>query len=116
MARLSTCGSQLGPLPPDCTYTVVIENKRDAQPPIDRPQPWIPVQPDLQAEQPSDQHSIIRSKNSAEQTGRRPKGGSASSATRMKTLPIRAVKAGEMIFEVWVEEGRNKLDLLEETG
>ncbi|KAL9096940.1 MAG: hypothetical protein Q9165_000904 [Trypethelium subeluteriae] len=112
MARLSTCGSRLGPLPPDCTYTVVIENKRDAPPPIDHPQPWMPVEPNLHTGRSKDKQNFAglgeENRRGDDWTSDR----LASELGRARTLPIRAVKAGEMIFEVWAEEGKSKNALL----
>jgi hypothetical protein len=34
IARLANCGGKLGPLPADCTYTLVMELKDEALPPI----------------------------------------------------------------------------------
>ena len=114
MARLSTCGSQLGPLPPDCTYTVVIENKRNAQPPISRPQPWIPVDPKFQVDQ--DDQEAIKSDSDVKEGNSRSKSTQSSNLDDTKTLPIRAVKDGEMIVEVWVEEGKHKRASLTRTS
>lgn len=78
MSKLGSCGSALQRLPPGCTFTIVIELKGDCEPPIGHPQPWMPVQP---REPGADGHNVSN-----------------------KTMPIRAVAAGEMIFESWIEE------------
>ena len=115
MARLTTCGSQLAALPPDCTYTVVIETKHNAQPPIDQPQPWIPVQPNLQADKSEDDQKATKSSKHANKGEDQSKITEASDLAHGKTLPIRAVKAGEMIFEVWAEESEGKRAALTNT-
>jgi len=99
MARLCVCGTTLKPIPPGCTFTVTIEVKDAAEPPIRHPQLWIPVQPSLQrqVENPG-------ADESTEKLGE-DLGG-------VKTTPIRAVDAGEMAFEMWVEEGKGKIDAL----
>jgi mitotic spindle assembly checkpoint protein MAD2B len=79
MSRLSNCGSTLEPLPTGCTYTLAIELRDEASRPIGHPQPWIPAQPDL------DQG--ITSNDQAQHT----------------TTPIRSVRAGEMVFETWID-------------
>ncbi|KAF2483018.1 DNA-binding protein [Neohortaea acidophila] len=79
MSKLSNCGSLLKPLPIGCTFTVAIELKADGEAPIAHPQAWIPVQP---------------ANNSQE----------ARDATGKFTTPIRAVTAGDMVFETWIEE------------
>ncbi|KAF2238925.1 DNA-binding protein [Viridothelium virens] len=112
MARLSTCGSRLSPLPPDCTYTVVIENKRDVPPPIDHPQPWIPVEPRLQSERSKGKRNFAGLDEDDTQGEDWTSDRLASEPGRARTLPIRAVKAGEMIFEVWAEEGKSKNAIL----
>lgn len=82
MSKLSNCSSSLGPLPKGCTFTIAIELKGEGNAPLSHPQPWMPVQ-----------------------TGRN--GPSARQAHM--TTPVRAVSAGEMIFETWIEEfgGKN---------
>ncbi|KAI9713081.1 MAG: hypothetical protein M1820_001066 [Bogoriella megaspora] len=112
MAKLITCSSSLSPLPPNCTYTLVLETKQDAQPPIDHPQLWMPVEPGLQAEKSPDGNNEDSENNGGriDSTGK----GPVSNVSDLKTVPIRAVKAGEVTFEVWVEEGRNKRDAVQE--
>lgn len=78
MSKLSGCGATLKALPERCTYTMAIELKDDAEPPMGHPQPWIPVQPNIQSEDRD------LSKNS--------------------TMPVRAVAAGDMVFEMWIEQ------------
>jgi mitotic spindle assembly checkpoint protein MAD2B len=86
MSRLSSCGSTLKPLPESCTFTIAIELRDNTSPPIGHPQPWIPAQPDLRNTNPD-----AAKKNS-------------------RTMPIRAVSAGDMVFETWIEEAKAKLD------
>lgn len=81
MSKLANCGSVLQPVPSGCTFTIVIEIKGDGEAPIGHPQPWMPVQPGTQ-------------------------GGSNASADT-KTTPVRAVAAGDMIFETWIEEAKD---------
>lgn len=78
MSKLSGCGATLKALPKGCIYTMAIELKEDGEPPIGHPQPWMPVQPKVQIAEPS------QSKNT--------------------TVPVRAVAAGEMVFEAWIEQ------------
>jgi mitotic spindle assembly checkpoint protein MAD2B len=77
MGRLSNCGSTLEPLPTGCTFTLAIELRGEASRPVGHPQPWMPTEPnvDQDTEQP-----------------------------RHVTTPIRAVKAGEMVFETWIDQ------------
>lgn len=85
MSRLSTCNSRLAPLPDNCTFTLAIELRDSTAPPIGHPQPWIPTQPDLRNPNP--------------ETAKR----------HARTTPLRAVAAGDMIFETWIEEAQAKL-------
>lgn len=78
MSKLCGCGSTLKPLPDGCTYTIAIELKEDGEPPLGHPQPWIP----------------------AETTARDGQSNQATSTT----VPVRAVAAGSMIFETWIEQ------------
>ena len=76
MGKLATYGSNLRPLPEGCTFTVAIELKKDGQPPIGHPQPWMPVQPM----------------------------GQGHANDHKSAVPLRAVAAGDMVFETWIEE------------
>lgn len=82
MSKLSNCSSTLAPLPKGCTFTIAIELKGEGNAPLSHPQPWMPVQP-----------------------GRNGPGARQAHLT----TPVRAVSAGEMIFETWIEEygGKN---------
>ncbi|CAK4031416.1 related to MUS-26 MUS-26, involved in DNA repair [Lecanosticta acicola] len=79
MSRLSNCSADMSPLPKGCTFTVAIELKGEGQAPVEHPQAWVPTegQADPQA---------------------RTKG------QELQTTPVRAVAAGEMMFECWIEE------------
>ena len=90
MARLTICDTMLKPIPEGCTFTVAIELKDQADPPIGHPQPWIPVQPSLQRDVPKSQEDSVKS------------GSDLGGATM---TPVRSVDAGEMAFEMWIEEG-----------
>ncbi|GAB7352425.1 hypothetical protein MBLNU459_g2844t1 [Dothideomycetes sp. NU459] len=100
MSRLSNCGSQLKSLPARCTFTVAIELRNDKEPPIGHPQPWIPVQPQLHTDHSSTGGAIVA-------------GGSSAAP---QTTPVRAVAAGDMVFEMWIEEGQAKADALSSSG
>ncbi|KAF2401278.1 DNA-binding protein [Trichodelitschia bisporula] len=95
MSKLSVCGSSLKPLPEGCSFTVAIELKDEADAPIGHPQPWIPTQPSLQRE--------ICQRDTVDTQVRRGKdlGG-------VRTTPLRAVDAGDVVFEMWIEEGQAK--------
>jgi mitotic spindle assembly checkpoint protein MAD2B len=98
--KLAFCKRDLEPLPDDCSFNIAIELKDEAEPPIGNPQPWVPVQPSLQHEAPL--HGLP------------PKTGEDIGG--LQTTPLRTVEAGEMWFEMWIEEGRAKIADLEALG
>ena len=57
---------------------------------LQHPQPWVPSKPSLQT----------RDKGDCKRIG--------SDLGGVKTIPIRAVEAGEFILESWIEEGKAK--------
>jgi len=89
--KLAYCGSKLAELPDNCSYTVAVELKDNAKPPLGHPQPWEPSVPSLQTGEKGDSETIGRDLGGA------------------KSLPVRAVEAGEFIFESWIEEGWAKV-------
>ncbi|KAI1409200.1 DNA-binding protein [Hypoxylon sp. FL1857] len=87
--KLAYAGEKMAPLPDGCTFTVAVELRDEGEAPIGHPQPWIPTQSNLQTksrEKPSPGQDV---------------GGA-------KTTPLRAVEAGPLFFECWVEEGKAK--------
>ncbi|KAF2145558.1 uncharacterized protein K452DRAFT_349074 [Aplosporella prunicola CBS 121167] len=105
LAKLAACESKLKPLPPGCTFTIAVELRETADPPVGHPQPWIPVEPNLQATK-----SGGRAAASSDNNGRR----RGEDLGGVKTMPVRAVDAGEMVFEMWIEEGKAKMEIDEE--
>ncbi|KAI0486129.1 HORMA domain-containing protein [Xylaria cf. heliscus] len=89
--RLAYTGEKMAPLPKDCTFTIAVELRDEAEAPIGHPQPWVPTQPNLQTASKS------------QQTPGEDVGGA-------KTTPLRAVEAGPLFFECWVEEGKAKFE------
>ena len=85
MSKLANCGALLKPTPKGCAFTVAIELKSEGEAPIGHPQPWMPVQPNIRT-------------------------GDSSDNTRNTTRPLRAIAAGEMIFETWIEEAKQDHD------
>ena len=101
LSRLSSL--KLEPLPPGCTFTVVVElrDDEDVEPPISRDQSWIAAEPALQKP----------TKDITDKAAKRGIGASAKSTRGqdrggIKTTPVRKVEAGAFVLEVWVEEGR----------
>lgn len=95
MARMAGLDGRLKPLPSGCSFTIAVEVREDAEPPIGRAQAWIPVEPGLQKRRGGEGRDGEK--------GGRDLGG-------IRTVPVRAVEAGAMVFEMWVEEGRAKLE------
>lgn len=110
MSKLAVCGQTLKPVPENCTYTICVELKDEVDPPIGHPQPWIPSQPRAQS-------TIVTRGNEAF-------GGDLKTELRrgedvggVNTVPLRAVDAGDnFVFEMWIEEGKAKMDLQNGTG
>lgn len=88
--RIAYGGEKMDALPEGCTFAVAVELREEAAAPIGHPQPWIPSQPGLQ---PGSQHRPERGRDV----------GGAS------TTPLRAVEAGPLFFECWVEEGKKTI-------
>ncbi|KHN93779.1 REV7-like protein [Metarhizium album ARSEF 1941] len=87
LSRIAHVGQSRPRLPDGCTFTIGIELRDQALPPIQHPQLWIPAQPHLQTASES-----------------RPELGRALGGTA--TAPIRSVRAGPLFFECWVEQGK----------
>lgn len=98
MQKVSTCGSSLKPVPSGSTFTMAVELKDSADPPIGHPQPWVPAQPSLQ-------RHVTNVDGSREETRRGAELGG------VLTTPIRTVGVDEVTFEMWIEEGRAKFDV-----
>lgn len=118
--RLAYAGEKMAALPEGCTFTIAVELREQGEAPIGvsrfsmslcrppwelrqvtnevrflflskHPQPWIPTQPNLQTP------SKTRETSGADVGGAR-------------TTPIRAVEAGPLFFECWIEEGKDKFE------
>ncbi|KAI1779664.1 DNA-binding protein [Hypoxylon cercidicola] len=90
--KLAYAGEKIAPLPEGCTFTIAVELRDEGEAPIGHPQPWIPTQSNLQT------------KSKEKQVPGQDVGGA-------KTTPLRAVEAGPLFFECWVEEGKAKEQL-----
>ncbi|KAF4632111.1 hypothetical protein G7Y89_g6018 [Cudoniella acicularis] len=90
--KLDYTGSKLGPLPENSTYTVAVELRDEALPPIGHPQPWVPSEPSLQTGEKGTNKNI------------------GSDLGGVKSTPVRLIEAGDFIMETWVEEGKAKFE------
>ncbi|KFY35657.1 hypothetical protein V494_05716 [Pseudogymnoascus sp. VKM F-4513 (FW-928)] len=86
--RLAYTAEKMPPLPEGCTYTVIVELRDDATPPIGHPQPWVPSPPALQ-------------KTVDKETDTTTEG---SSLRGPRATPIRSVDSGAFVLETWVEQ------------
>ena len=101
---------QGGPDAPECSFTVTMEVKDDADRPVGRlgneERKWIAAEPDVfeDEEDPFDDQQEIAD------------GSSRRKPARGKTVPIRRLEAGELRMEMWIEESQAKLDLASKLG
>ncbi|KAF2667313.1 DNA-binding protein [Microthyrium microscopicum] len=101
MQKLQFMQRDLEPLPEHVSWTIAIEVKDEAEAPgpiENKETPWIPVEPSLQKESAYGEVPAYVGEDI---------GG-------VKTTPLRHVEAGEMAFEMWVEEGAAKIDAFEQ--
>ncbi|KAK4152352.1 DNA-binding protein [Chaetomidium leptoderma] len=86
-----------GGLGGECTFTVAVELDEGGRAPIGHPQAWIPSEPNFQP------------KGKGREVAGADIGG-------VRTRPIRAVEAGPLFFECWVEESKAKEVLMRMAG
>lgn len=130
LAQMNNLSKRLTPLPRNCTFSLAIEMADDADPPVGHPQEqdWIAAEPSLQrtaGDKPGVERGggrLFSSANGMEgalEGGWNDDSSGAASTQRgkdligSKTLPVRKVDAGEMVFEMWVEEGKAKKEAVE---
>jgi mitotic spindle assembly checkpoint protein MAD2B len=122
LARLTATPNTLQPLPTpeECTFNIALElrdtvekhsidrstsaistSHETAQPPIRHPQPWIPVEPDLQRVWTGSPGMEEFEASEGEKLG------------GARTVPVRSVAVGDCAFEMWIEEGRGKNEAVE---
>ncbi|KAL2138458.1 hypothetical protein VTI28DRAFT_6763 [Corynascus sepedonium] len=90
LRRMASVAEGMPPLPVEgCTFTVAVELAEAGRAPIGHPQAWIPSEPNLQP------------KGRGRETAGEDIGG-------VRARPIRAVEAGPLFFECWVEESKAK--------
>lgn len=99
-SRLSAAAGRLKPIPrgTECSLSVVLEVKDNAEAPASsalQDRVWMAAEPEADS--------------SAESDTRGPQRGNG------KTTPVRRVDAGEIRMEIWAEETRGKLNLVEQT-
>lgn len=132
LSRLSSISARLTPLPGGaerCTYTLAVELREEAEPPIGHPQVWVPCERGAQrgvvfegGDEGKGEGEGGGDAGDAGVGGMRWKGKVAreKEGGRMlqrgkelggvRTTPVRTIDQGEMVFEMWIEEGRAKFD------
>ncbi|KAL9089705.1 MAG: hypothetical protein Q9159_002352 [Coniocarpon cinnabarinum] len=103
LASISVGRRRLRPIPEGCPFTVAIELKDEADPPIGHPQPWVPVQPNLQR-----MKGGHRSGENVDDQVEAQETNLGKDLGGQRTVPMRAVEAEGLGFELWVEEGAAK--------
>jgi mitotic spindle assembly checkpoint protein MAD2B len=118
LSRISTSAAKLAPLPegtgaPECSFTLTIEVKDDADRPVGRlekeERKWIAAEPEL-----FDNSTNLNTNTSTEEGSSRQlkqkneESAEPSSKSNSKTHAIRRLEAGELRMEVWVEESAAK--------
>jgi mitotic spindle assembly checkpoint protein MAD2B len=98
LTELAFLPRRLTPLPAGCTFNLAVELRDNAGPPLEHPQPWVPVTPSLQRDGPGVDDKA---------------GSGGADLGGVLTTPVRAVESGEMAFEMWVEETRGKMERIE---
>lgn len=88
--KLAHTAEKMPKLPEECTYTLAVELRDEAESPIGHPQPWIPSEPSLQSTKDKD-------------TGKTKRGPAVGGA---KAIPVRVVESGAFVLETWVEEAK----------
>ncbi|KFY86032.1 hypothetical protein V500_07922 [Pseudogymnoascus sp. VKM F-4518 (FW-2643)] len=86
--RLAYTAEKMPQLPEGCTYTIIVELRDDATPPIGHPQPWVPSPPALQ--------KTVDKETDTTTEGPALRGPRAT--------PIRSVDSGAFVLETWVEQ------------
>lgn len=97
LLTLNSRCTQLPKLPEKCSFNICMELKDDPEidPPLGHPQPWVPVQGNLQKAGRN-----FRDAERVEEQRRR--------AHDMTVTPVRAVEAGVLKFETWIERPKEK--------
>ncbi|KAF2813458.1 DNA-binding protein [Mytilinidion resinicola] len=117
LTLLHTRCAQLAPLPRDCSFNIAIELKDEVDPPVGHPQPWIPVEPRLQRSSKglNFRDRPIRSDRPSWDATQEGGDGELEKEGKdlggVKVTPIRAVQAGVLRFETWMEESKAKYEM-----
>ncbi|OXV05257.1 hypothetical protein Egran_06975 [Elaphomyces granulatus] len=113
LSRLTSACERLAPLPADDEFgfTVCIEVREDALPPAGTTKAeanWIIADPGRVNLQSRSAPSSLSKAKDGKQQQQQPSPRIPSE--KAKTVPVRRVEAGELRFEVWVEEARQKFE------
>ncbi|KAF2496322.1 DNA-binding protein [Lophium mytilinum] len=117
LTLLHTRCAQLAPLPHDCSFNIAIELKEEVDPPVGHPQPWIPVEPGLQSDSSAldfrdrPEFSDRPSWDATQESGDDEVEKTGKDLGGVKVTPIRAIQAGVLKFETWIEESKAKCEM-----
>ena len=101
LSRLGSAAARLQPLPEgkECSFTLTIEVKADADRPVGRlnkdERKWVAAEPEPWLERKS--QDTMSTENMHEKPG-------------AKTVPVRRLEVGELRMELWVEESSSKIN------
>ncbi|KAK5059911.1 hypothetical protein LTR84_009794 [Exophiala bonariae] len=124
LSRISTAAAKLSPLPegpgaPECSFTLTIEVKDQADRPVGRlereERKWIAAEPEpFDDDDQGGAPGTSKNQNAKHPSGALPPPQPPSSTTttprpNARTHAIRRLEAGELRMEVWVEESAAKL-------
>lgn len=107
LARLCMLSASLGSLPDDCTFTIAI-GLRDqplGEAPIGNSMSMVPAEPGLQkteSKKPESEYDCIMMPSIGTKKGQHLGG--------VRTTLVRSVEAGPFLMEVWIEEGKEKVE------
>ncbi|KAL9611088.1 MAG: hypothetical protein Q9167_004260 [Letrouitia subvulpina] len=104
ITRLSSLSTTLKPLPKDCSFTLMVELRDDAEvdPPLSSVTPWIAAEPGLQKHRNESREGDQGQQEGLERKHGRDRGG-------VRTTPVRSLESGAFAMEMWIEEGKGKV-------
>ena len=117
ISRLCMLSNKLKPLSGECSFTIAVElrDQPTGEAPIKHSMPWIPSEPGLQRASNTGPSEEVQDKSdtAAQDRSRPPKARKGEYLGGTRTTPVRSIEAGPFTMEVWVEEGRGKLELID---
>ena len=103
LSRLAQCKDRLIAIPPGCTFTLTVELRAGERAVELNAPTWVTCS--------SSQRSLEKATTAEDQKSL----ASKSKTNANKIFPLPAVEAGEMNFEMWIEEAKGKLQSIPKT-